>query len=84
MSGNLIQSKKQAEARVYERARAELADPYLTQRQAAELLEISVSTLVRWKARGSGPKATKFGGRVRYRLSDLRKFMKSPNADDQA
>lgn len=84
MSGNLFQSKKQAEALAYVRAREELADPHLTQRQAAELLEISVSTLVRWKARKIGPKATKFGGRVRYRLSDLREFMKSPNADDQA
>jgi predicted site-specific integrase-resolvase len=42
---------------------------------AAELLEISVKTLRKWRGEGVGPTYVKLGRSVRYRLGDLTRFI---------
>lgn len=43
---------------------------------AASMLDVSVSTLRRWRREGRGPKAVKVSQRlVRYRPEDLRRFL---------
>ncbi len=47
---------------------------FVSQRQAADHLDISVRTLERWRVEppeGGGPKYYKLGKRVVFRLSDL-------------
>lgn len=46
----------------------------LSQQQAAEFLGFSERTLEGWRYRGEGPIHVKVGGRVRYRMADLRAF----------
>lgn len=41
----------------------------------ADVLDVSLATLARWRARGIGPKYLRFGGTVRYREEDLREFL---------
>ena len=55
-------------------------DPLLTEAQAAiffgnEEQPFSVRTLQRWRVEGFGPKFIKLGKSVRYRQSDLEKFV---------
>jgi predicted DNA-binding transcriptional regulator AlpA len=65
----------QLDANLREKARDAFSDPLVLQTQAAELLDVSVSTLSRWRASGRGPKAVRLGGKIRYRLSELRAFI---------
>ena len=44
---------------------------------AAEYLGLSVSTLNKWRCYGEGPKFIKMGRAIRYRLSDLDKYIES-------
>jgi hypothetical protein len=44
---------------------------YLTTQQAAALLGLTTRGLEGMRAKGTGPKSHKYGGRVRYRRSDL-------------
>ena len=44
---------------------------FLTPREAATLLGLSVRTLDRYRCNGKGPAFYKFGGRVRYTPDDL-------------
>ena len=44
---------------------------YLTPRQTADWLGLSVRTLDRYRASGEGPVFHRFGGRIRYRHDDL-------------
>lgn len=54
-------------------------DQLLTNRQVAELLGISPTTLEIWRCRGKGPAFVKYGARgqspVRYRLSVVMQWM---------
>lgn len=47
------------------------AAEYLTTRQAAELLGLSVKGLEQMRAAGRGPKFVRIGHRIRYRRADL-------------
>lgn len=47
------------------------ANQFLDTRQAAEYLHHSKSCLEWWRLENRGPKYIKFGGKVRYRQSDL-------------
>jgi Helix-turn-helix domain len=47
----------------------------LTERQAADLLRHSLSTLRRWRRVGRGPVFVRFGRTVLYRLEDLETFI---------
>ena len=45
---------------------------FLTQRQLAQLLNVSERTLERWRVEGRGPRFVAFGPRRRgYRVSDI-------------
>jgi predicted DNA-binding transcriptional regulator AlpA len=50
-------------------------DPVLSLEQAAEFLTISPQTLLNWRVEGRGPRALKIGSRVKYRLSQLERFL---------
>jgi predicted DNA-binding transcriptional regulator AlpA len=47
----------------------------LNERQAADLLNIKVPTLRRWRWAGKGPHFLKIGGAVRYEPSELEGFI---------
>lgn len=58
-------------------------EEYLTVKQLAELLQVPVSTVYRWRYLGVGPRGIRVSGRhVRYRRSDLDAFLEA-NADPQ-
>jgi hypothetical protein len=50
-------------------------DQLLTVGEAAAILRCSVSSLNKWRLRGSGPKFLYVGRRVRYRAADLAAFI---------
>lgn len=52
-------------------------DPKLSPDQAAPELGRKPSTLAKWRVSGGGPRFIKSGGRILYRLSDLRAWMDS-------
>lgn len=47
----------------------------LTESQAGSVLKLSNRTLQAWRVRGCGPKFVKVGRSVRYRFSDLEKYL---------
>lgn len=49
----------------------------LDERQAAQYLGLSVSTLQQWRFRSKGPDYLKFGKAVRYRVADLQAFVEA-------
>jgi predicted DNA-binding transcriptional regulator AlpA len=49
--------------------------PLLTSQEAAGLLGIAVATLHNWRSRKRGPVYLKIGGSIKYRLSDIEKFL---------
>ncbi|MEU1642042.1 helix-turn-helix transcriptional regulator [Micromonospora zamorensis] len=51
--------------------RKPLADP----RQVAAYLGVAEKTLRQWRYLKTGPKFTKVGGRIRYRWSDVEKYL---------
>ena len=48
---------------------------FLKRQEAAEYLNIKKSTLEAWAVKGGGPAFVKFSRAVRYRISDLEKFI---------
>ena len=51
------------------------SDLFLTRTDAAKFLNLKRCTLEAWAIRGGGPAFVKFGRAVRYRISDLEKFI---------
>jgi len=51
--------------------------PFLETKEAATYLGLKKSTLEAWRCRGGGPKYSKFGNAVRYRLTDLEAWIES-------
>ena len=49
----------------------------LNERQAADLLNVKVATLRRWRWAGKGPAFLKIGGAVRYDPAELDRFVAS-------
>jgi len=49
-------------------------DVRLSQSELARLWNVSPRCLEKWRQLGVGPDYLKIGGRVRYRLSDIRAF----------
>jgi len=49
---------------------------YLTERELSERWSIPKKTLQRWRWHGGGPPFAKFGGNVRYAISDIVKYEK--------
>ncbi|MGH8901391.1 MAG: helix-turn-helix transcriptional regulator [Egibacteraceae bacterium] len=51
-------------------------EEYLTVKQLAELLQVPVSTIYRWRHLGEGPRGIRISGRhVRYRRSEVETFL---------
>ena len=48
---------------------------YLSEKEAAAYLAVSMSTLRRWRRARSGPDHFRFGGVLRYSRSDLDRFI---------
>jgi excisionase family DNA binding protein len=52
------------------------SEQYLTVKQLAELLQVPVSTIYRWRHLGEGPRGIRVSGRhVRYRRSEVEAFL---------
>lgn len=51
--------------------------------EAAVFLTIKPNTLEIWRMKNVGPNYLKIGGAVRYRVSDLRKFIESSAKETQ-
>jgi hypothetical protein len=49
---------------------------YIDDRAAAEYLNVSTSTLAKWRMRKFGPRYHRFGVLVRYTVADLDDFAK--------
>jgi hypothetical protein len=60
------------------------SDCILTEREAADRLYAKPPTLTKWRARGRGPAYLKLSGKIRYRLSDIEKFIESSRVDPAA
>jgi excisionase family DNA binding protein len=60
-----------------------LADERLmTQREAANYLHVSITTLQRWRKRGIGPPSTRLpNGYLRFRKADLDAWLRQHEAD---
>jgi predicted site-specific integrase-resolvase len=56
---------------------AEFYGKLLLQSQLAELLNCSVQTLRRWRRLGQGPPYLKVVGQIRYRQSEVDKWLES-------
>lgn len=52
-------------------------DERLTRADAAKFIGVRSRTLANWKSKGTGPRQTKVGGRVFYRLADLQVFVET-------
>jgi excisionase family DNA binding protein len=50
-------------------------DALLTEAQAADLLNLSIRTLQAWRVRGGGPLFVRLGRSVRYRRTDISKWL---------
>jgi excisionase family DNA binding protein len=50
---------------------------FMTEREAAERLGLSVRTLQKWRLLGSGPEFLKLGHAVRYDPEDLERYVES-------
>ena len=50
------------------------SSPLLKEGEAAEILNLEVATLRRWRWSARGPRYLKLGGAVRYELVDIESF----------
>ena len=50
---------------------------YLTERELAEYLNVSVAAIRRWRLRGEGPRFHKFCALVRYSVADVEAWAES-------
>ena len=50
---------------------------YLTEIEVADLINVPRRTLQAWRYQGRGPRYVKLGGSVRYRVTDLEKFLET-------
>jgi predicted DNA-binding transcriptional regulator AlpA len=58
-------------------AKAGTIDPLLHPRDAAKMLNVSISWLAKSRLRGDGPRYVKIGRAVRYPLSFIHEFIKA-------
>jgi hypothetical protein len=60
-------------------------EPLLDTERAGKFLgDFHLKTMMRWRARGVGPRYIKMGGRVFYRVSDLEEFLAASVVDPKA
>lgn len=58
------------------RSDADPDDTFVTIKELAEYLKLSVKTLYRWRQVGYGPPAHVIGGQLRYRRTDVEAWLK--------
>jgi DNA-binding transcriptional MerR regulator len=58
-----------------------MEDCWLTTEQLAERHQVESSTVRYWRHMGTGPRGTRFGRRVKYRLSDVVAWEKDREAE---
>jgi predicted DNA-binding transcriptional regulator AlpA len=46
-------------------------ESFMDEKRLAELVQMSLAAIRRWRYAGEGPKFSKFGSAVRYSLSDV-------------
>ena len=51
------------------------ANLYVSEKEAAAILDVSLSTIRRWRKNGSGPAFFRFGGVLRYSRAALDEFV---------
>ena len=58
---------------------AQVGDPFLNTEDACGYLGVPKATLLTWRVRrpGYGPRAVKAGGRLKYRLSELDRWLRA-------
>ena len=49
----------------------------LTPQQLSDYLKVPVATLYQWRTQGTGPKASRVGRHLRYRLADVDRWVDS-------
>jgi excisionase family DNA binding protein len=50
-------------------------DRLITTRELAEYLQVPVQTIHAWRHRGEGPRASRVGRHLRFRASDVEKWL---------
>jgi predicted site-specific integrase-resolvase len=58
-------------------------DEMLTPQELADELRVSVRTLRGWRDRGRGPRVTRVEGAIRYRRSDVDRWLAEQNPPKQ-
>ena len=48
---------------------------YLTETEVSDVINVPRRTLQAWRYQGRGPRYVKLGGAVRYRITDLEKYL---------
>lgn len=54
----------------------------ITIKELAVMVRVSVQTVYRWRAEGSGPRSIVAGRSVRYRASDVRRWLDGRRAEE--
>ena len=52
-----------------------MTEPLLSNDQLAEMVNVPVGTVRKWRHEGTGPPALKVGRHVRYRLADVEAWL---------
>ena len=60
-----------------------LAIVWLSEKEAAAYLDVSISTIRRWRRIGNGPVSFRIGGIIRYQQADLDTFIQEHTAKTQ-
>ena len=64
--------------------RLQTDEDFLSTREAADMLRMSMRTLARWRMRGNGRGYHKFGRRVLYRLRDVKEWADGQSVGNRA
>jgi excisionase family DNA binding protein len=59
----------------HERTTAGEPDRWLRPQEVSEYIGIPIATLYRWRSMGEGPAAARVGRHLRYRLTDLSRWL---------
>lgn len=59
-------------------------DPLLRQEAVAEYIDVSMATLEKWRKTGRGPAHIRVGRLVRYRQSDLDRWLREQTVGGEA
>ena len=62
-------------------AKTDRLDELMTADELAGYLGLSLQTLYNWKLRGEGPPAYKVGGRLRFRRSEVKAWLRDQRDD---